>query len=65
MCVKRLIGEKMKLPKPQKSIFKYEMSLLMDSWDSTLWKNLPDGIYQKLDYDERLSIIAYVVLNNL
>jgi len=41
------------------------MSLLMDSSDSTLWKNLPDGIYQKLDYDERLSIIAYVVLNNL
>ena len=55
----------MELPKPQKSIFEYNMMLLIDSWDSLFWRDLPDNIFLELNNDERASMLIYAIINNI
>ena len=55
----------MRLPRPQESKFDYEMMLLLTFIDIEGTDNIYINDFNKLDIEEKSSILAYVIVNGV
>ena len=54
----------MKLPKPQRSAFMYEMFLLFECMDNHLLKYIPTQLLKQLSGDEMSSLLGTLLINS-